>query len=86
MKVLSLSEAKAKLSKLVETVGIINEGIMITKNGRPAAILVNPEEFEGWQETISIHSDEALMREIKEGLLALKKKRANLYTLEELFE
>ena len=86
MKVLSLSEAKAKLSKLVETVGITDEGIIITKNGRPAAVLVNPEEFEGWKETISIHSDEALMREIKEGLLALKKKRANLYTLEELFE
>ena len=85
MKTLSLSEAKMKLSKLVETVGTTDQEVVITKNGRPAAVLVSPDEFAGWKETNLIGSDQALMDEIKNGLSALKKKKAKLYTLEELF-
>jgi prevent-host-death family protein len=85
MKTLSLSEAKMKLSKLVDTVSTTDEEVVITKNGRPAAVLVSPDEFEGWKETNLIRSDRVLMEEIKKGLSALKKKRAKLYTLEELF-
>jgi hypothetical protein len=47
--------------------------------------LVSPDEFEGWRETIAIKSDGDLMREIKKGIAALKK-RPRIYTLEELFE
>jgi antitoxin YefM len=85
MKILSLSEAKMKLSELVEAVYSTDEEIVITKNGRPAAVLVSPEEFESWKETIEIASSADLMKEIKQGIVALKKKR-KLYTLEELFD
>ena len=85
MKTMSLSEAKMKLSRLVEIVRDTDEQVMITKNGRPAAIIVSPDEFDSWRETIAIRSDAELMKEVKEGLSALKKKRAKLYTLEELF-
>ena len=84
MKTLSLSEAKMKLSKLVDNVSATDEEIVITKNGRPAAVLVSPEEFEGWKETIEIKSDIELMDEIKKGIASLGK-RGKLYTLEELF-
>lgn len=86
MKTLSLSEAKMKLSGLVEKVNASDEEIVITKNGRPAAVLVSPDEYESWKETIAIRSDEALKREIKTGLAALKSKKTKLYTLEELFK
>jgi antitoxin YefM len=85
MKTLSLSEAKMKLSKLVETVSSTDEEVVITKNGRPAAVLVSPEEFESLQETAAIRADRDLTGEIKKGLAALKK-NSKLYTLEELFE
>jgi prevent-host-death family protein len=85
MKVLSVSEAKMKLSGLIDTVNTTDEEIVITKNGRPAAVLVSPEEFESLKETIAIRSDLALMKEIKKGLRALKMRKAKLYTLEELF-
>ena len=83
MKTLSLSEVKMKLSELVENVYSTDEEIVITKNGRPAAVLVSPDEFESWKETADIKSDVDLMNEIKKGLLALKTK-SKLYTLEEL--
>jgi len=85
MKALSVSEAKMKLSGLIETVNATAEEIVITKNGRPAAVLVSPEEFESLKETIAVRSDLALMKEIKKGVRALKMKNAKLYTLEELF-
>lgn len=84
MKTLPLSEVKMKLSELVERVYLTDEEIVITKNGRPAAILVSPEEFESWKETIEIASSADLMDEIKQGLKALKKSK--VYSLKELFD
>ncbi len=86
MATLSLSEAKMKLSWLVDKVNTTDEEIVITKNGRPAAVLVSPDEFEGWNETLLIRSDPAFLREIKKGIGTLKQNKAKLYTLEELFE
>jgi antitoxin YefM len=85
MKALSVSEAKMKLSGLIETVNATDEEVVITKNGRPAAVLVSPEEFESLKETVAVRSDSALMKEIKKGLKALKMRSAKLYTLDELF-
>lgn len=85
METLSLSEAKMKLSELIERVHSTDIEVVITKNGRPAAVLISPDEFEGWRETIAIKSDADLMAEIKKGISALKKK-SRIYTLEELFE
>ncbi len=86
METLSLSEAKIKLSRLVDKVNTTDEEIVITKNGRPAAVLVSPDEFEGWTETLLIRSDPGFLREIKKGVRDLKQNKADLYTLEELFE
>lgn len=84
MKTLPLSEAKSKLSGLIERVQSLDEEVVITRNGRPAAVLVSPEEFESWKETVSIRGDASLMREIRAGLKALKARKAKLYTLDEL--
>ncbi len=84
MKTLSLSEAKAKLSALVEIVLSSDEEVVITKNGSPAAVLISPDEYASWKETFTVMSDGELMDEIKRGLSQLKKKKARLYTLEEL--
>ena len=86
MKTLSLSEAKMKLSSLIDAIQSTDEEVLITKNGAPAAVLLSPDEFESLKETIAVRSDAALMREIKEGLRDLKRKKARLYTLEELFD
>jgi prevent-host-death family protein len=83
VKTLSLSETKMKLSELVEMVYSTIEEVMITKNGRPSAVRVSPDEFESWEEKIAIKRDPEMMDEIKKGLASLKSK-SKLYTLEEL--
>ncbi len=56
------------------------------QHGRPAAVLVSPDEFEGWNETLFIRSDPGFLKEIKKGIRTLKQNKAKLYTLEELFK
>ena len=75
-----------KLSALVDAISASDEEVVITKNGVPAAVLVSPDEFESWRETMAIRFDKESMDEIKAGLVALKEGQASLYTLEELFE
>jgi len=86
MRTLSLSEAKMKLSALVDSVKDTDQEVVITKNGVPAAVLVSPDEFESWRETIAVRFDPALMEEIRAGLEELRQGRSGVYTLEELFE
>lgn len=84
MKTLSLSEAKIKLSGLVDIVQTTDKEIIITKNGSPAAVLISFTEYESVKETALIRSDAALMEEIRQGLRVLQERRAQLYALEEL--
>ncbi len=86
MKTLPLTEAKSRLSGLVERVHRLDEEVVITKNGRPVAVLVSAEEFEGWKETLAIRADPEVAKDIRRGLAALKAGKAKLYTLEELFD
>ena len=84
MKTLPLSQAKSQLSGLVEQVRALDQQVVITRNGRPAAVLVSAEEFERWKETVEVRGDAALMKEIRAGLRALKSRKTRLHTLEDL--
>jgi prevent-host-death family protein len=86
MKILPLSEVKVRLNRLVDEVREREEQILITKNGRPAAVLLSADEVESWKETLAIKSDRDFMEEIRKGLRLLRKRKARLYTLEELFD
>ena len=86
MKILPLSEAKARLNRLVDEVRERQEEILITKNGRPAAVLLSADEVDSWKETLAITSDRDFMAEIRKGLKQLRQRKARLYTLEELFD
>jgi prevent-host-death family protein len=74
-----------KLSSLVDAVSATDEAVVITKNGVPAAVLMSPDEFASWRETVAIRFDHESTEEIRAGLAALKKGKSSLYTLDELF-
>jgi len=84
MKTLPLSEVKNNLSKLVDQVEMSQEKIVITRNGKPAAVIVSPAEYEGWKETIAIWSDTEFMAEIRKGAKSLKKKSRLYNRIEEI--
>lgn len=83
MKTLPLSEVKAKLSELVDEVETRDERVVITRKGRPAAVLVSQDDLDSWQETLEITSDRALMTEIRRGIRQIE--RGQTVSYEELF-
>jgi prevent-host-death family protein len=85
MKTVPLAEAKAKLSRLIDEIGGRDEEVTITRNGRIAAVMISPDQFNGWKETLAIQSDPALMDEIRRGIAQLRRSRRT-YTLKELFD
>ncbi len=66
-KTLPLSEVKARLPELVARVDEREEEIVVTKNGRPAAVLVNVQEYARLKETLDVLSDPSLMQQIAES-------------------
>jgi prevent-host-death family protein len=66
-KTLPLSEVKTRLPELVAGVEEREEEVVVTKNGRPAAVLVNVQEYARLKETLEVLSDPALMRQISES-------------------
>ena len=84
MRILPLAEVKAKLSQLVANIATTNEEVTITKNGRATAVLVSYEEFESWQETLAVLSDQELVKEIHAGMQQLKQGRTKPLTDTEL--
>ena len=84
MKTVPLSEAKARLSSLLDEVERRDEEIVITRNGRAAAVLVSPGDLESLKETVAVRSDAALVAEIRRGLAALKRCKPKLFTLRPL--
>jgi antitoxin YefM len=59
------TEAKAHLSELVDKVVGEHERFILTRNGRPAAVLLSPDELEALEETVDILQDPKLLESIR---------------------
>jgi prevent-host-death family protein len=62
---LSLAEAKNRLSEVVDEVERQHARVTITKHGRPAAILISPEDLEALEETLELLGDPEAMARIR---------------------
>ena len=66
-KTLSLSEVRTRLPELIAGVQEREEEVVVTKNGRPAAVLINVDEYSRLKETLDVLSDPALMKQINQS-------------------
>ena len=83
-KILSLSDVKARLPELIAGVQDREEEVVVTKNGRPAAILINVQEYARLKETLDVLSDPALMKQISRSRAFYRSGRKGL-TFEDVF-
>lgn len=60
------TEARAKLTELLDEVGERHEHVVITRNGRPAAVVLSNDEYEALQETLEILADEDALAALRE--------------------
>lgn len=68
MDTVTLSDAKARLPRLLADVLELGEGVVITRSGRPAGVLVSVEEYEGLLETMEILADPELAAAVRAGI------------------
>ena len=64
-KTLPISEVKARLPELVTGVEEREEEVVVTRKGKPAAVLVNYGEYERLKDTLEVLSDADLMKQIR---------------------
>lgn len=62
---LPLSEIKARLSEIVDLVEAQHERITLTRNGRPAAVIMSPDDLEALEDTLDLLSDPDALHEIE---------------------
>ncbi|MEO1063683.1 MAG: type II toxin-antitoxin system Phd/YefM family antitoxin [Actinomycetota bacterium] len=68
---LPLAHVKSKFSEIVDRVEHTHDRIVVTRNGRPAAVMISPEELESIEDTLELLSDPVAMREIAEARRAV---------------
>lgn len=69
---LPLAEVKNRLSEVVDAVEREHGRLVITKHGRPAAIIVSVEDLDGLEETLDVMGNSALLGDIREALAELR--------------
>lgn len=62
---LSLAEIKAHLSEIVDRIEGQHQRITLTRNGRPAAVLLSPADLEALEDTVEILSSPDALVEIQ---------------------
>lgn len=83
-KTLPISEVKARLPELVAGVLDREEEVVVTRNGRPAAMLVNIGEYQRLKETLDVLSDPDMMAQIRASERYLAK-GGKSHSFEEVF-
>ena len=81
---LSLSEVKARLPELIAGVREREERFVVTKNERPAAILLNVDEYARLKETLDMLGDLAQMKQINRSQAFYRSGKKGL-TFEDVF-
>lgn len=64
---LPLSSVKTHLSELVDRVEDQHDRVVVTRNGKPAAVLISPDDLESLEETLAVLSDPVAMEQIRES-------------------
>lgn len=81
--VLPISELRANLPKILKLIDRLHQTFTITQRGKPEAVIMNIEEYEGWLETMEIMADKNLRKELKRADEDVNKGR--LYSHKEVF-
>lgn len=78
--IVPISEARGRLPELIKKIAAIGKHLIITRNGRAAAVMISPEEFE----TLEVKTDPELLRAIIRGEEDMKAEK--LYSRKDVFK
>lgn len=64
---LPLARAKSKFSEIVDRVEHIHDRIVVTRSGKPAAVIMSPDDLASLEDTLELLSDSDATRELDEA-------------------
>jgi antitoxin YefM len=70
-KTVPVREFRTKLSELLSDVADRRDHVLVTRNGKPAAVLIPIDEYEALEESAEILSDDSTLAAIDAGLAEL---------------
>jgi antitoxin YefM len=80
---LPLADVKNRLSEVVDRLEREHGRVVITKHGRPAAVVISVDDLESLEETLDVMGSAALMDDIREALTELGSASAPVLTKDE---
>lgn len=66
-KIVPFTEARANLTELLDDLEDRQEHVLITRNGRPAAVMLSADEYESLEETLDILQDKDLLEALRKS-------------------
>jgi prevent-host-death family protein len=63
----SLRTVRERFSEFVDRVEQHHDRIVVTRNGRPAAVMISPDELASLEDTLDLLSDADAMRELADA-------------------
>lgn len=69
----SLHDVSDHLSEVIERVEQQHDRVVITPNGRPAAVILSPEDLAQLEETLDVLADAAALADIREADVAFSR-------------
>ena len=81
-RIVPFTEARARLTELLDDVEARHEHLVITRKGQPAAVVVSPEEWEAIEETLTILQAEETLADLRASEEDVKAGR--LFSLDEV--
>jgi antitoxin YefM len=80
---LPLADVKNRLSEVVERVERDHGRVVITKRGRPAAVVLSIEDLESLEETLDVLADQPLLAQIRKSMTELEAGKATVLSKDE---
>lgn len=62
-----LAQVKSRFSEMVDRVEHTHDRIVVTRNGRPAAVMISPDELASLEDTLELLSDSEALAELAEA-------------------
>lgn len=63
----SVRTVKARFSEFLDVVDREHERVVVTRNGRPVAVLISPDELEGLELTLELLSEPGVLEDLLEA-------------------
>lgn len=78
----SLAHTKAHLSEIIDEVEATQDTVVITRRGKPAAVILGVDEYDSIMETLDILATPGALEEIRQAEADIA--AGNYYTLEQI--